>query len=417
MLRDHISKRRRFVPVARLDARNVRTLPATESATRTDYTDELLPGFVLRVSPSGARTFAVRYYFGGRVRRFTLGDVCVMGLAQARDEARRILARVAMGSDPQREKVEARKQREGALSFGDLGQRFMKENEARLRPNTRRQWTGILAREIKPAIGSLAPQNVTRGHVRDFVRKIAQDRPFMANRTFELVRRIFTWAVGEDLVPASPCVGLQKPAEERPRERTLSSDEIRAVWAALEAEDRIGDAVRLGFYTGARVSEILGLPFSEIDLAARLWTIAPERSKNGDAHPIALSPGAVSVLERLKATAAGEPYVFPSPSPGVGAVRSIQRCMWRITTHSGVTFQFHDIRRTVATGLASLGTPDHVIDAVLGHTPQKLKRTYNRYQPVREMHVALAAWSAELERVVDGRTGRGDVVVFARANT
>ncbi len=91
--------------------------------------------------------------------------------------------------------------------------------------------------------------------------------------------------------------------------------------------------------------------------------------------------------------------------------------MWRITTHSGVTFQFHDIRRTVATGLASLGTPDHVIDAVLGHTPQKLKRTYNRYQPVREMHVALAAWSTELERVVDGRTGRGDVVVFARANT
>src|SRR2546425_12037783 len=86
--------------------------------------------------PSG-----VRYYFGGRVRPFTLGNVCVMGLAQARDEARRILARVAMGSDPQREKVEARKQREGALSFGDLGQRFMKENEARLRPNTCRQWT------------------------------------------------------------------------------------------------------------------------------------------------------------------------------------------------------------------------------------------------------------------------------------
>src|SRR5713226_2727010 len=80
----------------------------------------------------------------------------------------------------------------------------MKENEARLRPNTRRQWTGILDREIKPAIGSLAPQNVTRGHVRDFVRKIAQDRPFMANRTFELVRRIFTWAVGEDLVPDCP---------------------------------------------------------------------------------------------------------------------------------------------------------------------------------------------------------------------
>jgi integrase len=59
--------------------------------------------------------------------------------------------------------------------------------------------------------------------------------------------------------------------------RTLSSDEIRAVWAALEAEDSLGDALRLGFYTGARISEVLGLPFSEIDLYAQLWTIAAER--------------------------------------------------------------------------------------------------------------------------------------------
>lgn len=403
------------MPVAKLDARNVRTLPAT-SGKRTDYTDALLPGFVLRVSPTSARTYAVRYYFGGRVRRFTLGDVCLLGLAQARDEARRILARVAMGNDPQAEKVAARRRREGALSFGDLGQRFMSDNEARLRPNTRRQWRGILDREVVPALGSLAPEKVTRGHVRDVVRRIAQDRPYMANRTFELVRRIFTWAVGEDLVPASPCVGLHKPADEKPRERTLSSDEIRAVWAALEAENRIGDALRLGFYTGARISEVLGLPFREIDLSAQLWTIAPARSKNGDAHPIPLSPLAVSLLERLKATSGSEPFVFPSPSLDGGPVRSIHRCMLRITARSGAAFQFHDIRRTVATGLASLGTPEHIIDAVLGHTPQKLKRTYNRYQPIREMRASLAAWSAELERIVAGKTTRGDVVPLVRVN-
>jgi integrase len=403
------------MPVVKFDARNVRTLPATDGR-RTDYTDELLPGFVLRVSPSSARTFGVRYYFEGRVKRFTLGDVCVVSLAEARDEARRVLAQVAMGRDPQGEKVAARKRREGALSFGELAQRFMKDNEARLRPNTRRQWAGILEGKIQPELGSLAPENVTRAHVRDFVRKIAQDTPYMANRTFQLVRRIFSWAVGEDLVPASPCVGFQKPAEERPRERTLSSDEISAVWAALEAEGRIGDAVRLGFYTGARVSEILGLPFAEIDFSSRLWTVTPERSKNGDAHPIPLSPAAVSVLERLRATAPGQPYAFPGPSPAAGAVRSIQRCMQRITRRSSVTFRFHDIRRTVATGLASLGTPDYIVDAVLGHTPQRLRRTYNRYQPVRETRVALAAWAAELERIVSGQTGRGDVVPLFRAN-
>lgn len=401
--------------IFRLDARNVRTLPAA-GGKRSDYTDAVLPGFVLRVSPTSARTFGVRYYFGGKVRRFTLGDACVLTVSDARDQARKILARVAMGGDPQGEKVEARKRRQGALSFAELGQRFLRDNEARLRPNTHRQWRGIFQREIVLALGGLGPEKVTRGHVRDFVRKIAQDRPYMANRTFELVRRIFTWAVGEDLVAASPCVGLHKPALERPRDRVLSSEEIRAVWAALEAEDRIGDAVRLGFYTGARISEVLGLAFSEVDFSAQLWTIASERSKNGDAHPIPLSLAAVSLLEHLKATADGERFAFPTPSPDGGPMRSIHGCMRRVTTRSGVFFKFHDIRRTVATGLASLGAPDFVVDAVLGHTPQKLKRTYNRYQPIRETRVWLTAWSLELERIVAGKAARGDVVPIARAN-
>jgi integrase len=90
--------------------------------------------------------------------------------------------------------------------------------------------------------------------------------------------------------------------------------------------------------------------------------------------------------------------------------------MQRITWRSGVTFRFHDIRRTVATRLASLGAPDYIVDAVLGHTPQRLRRTYNRYQPVQETRTALTAWSAELERIVAGQTGRGDVVPLLRAN-
>jgi hypothetical protein len=85
--------------------------------------------------------------------------VCVLSLADTREQARQILARAALGGDPQGEKVEARKRRQGALSFGELGRRFLRDNEARLRPN-----------------------------------RIAQDRPYMANRTFELVRCIFTWA-------------------------------------------------------------------------------------------------------------------------------------------------------------------------------------------------------------------------------
>jgi len=131
------------LPVVKLDARNVRTLPAA-AGKRTDYTDAVLPGFVLRVSPTSARTFGVRYYFGHRVRRFTLGDVCVLSLADAREQARQILARAALGGDPQGEKVEARKLRHGALSFGALGQHPMPLQTARNFNHLRDMWVSFL---------------------------------------------------------------------------------------------------------------------------------------------------------------------------------------------------------------------------------------------------------------------------------
>ena len=161
------------------------------------------------------------------------------------------------GQDPQQQKVaERRKRRAGVLTFTDLARRFMRENEARLAATTRYNWTNIIDSEIaRGSLGAMRPDEITRQDVREVTRRLAQDRPYWANRTFEVIRRVYTWAVSEDLVTATPCLGLRKPTPERPRERVLSSDEIRAVWSALEPEGVIGEAVRLVFYTAARRAE------------------------------------------------------------------------------------------------------------------------------------------------------------------
>lgn len=329
-----------------------------------------------------------------------------------------MLADVVKGDDPQQQKVtERRKRRAGVLTFTDLARRFMRENEARLAATTRYNWTNIIESEIaRGSFGAMRPDQIMRQHVRELVRRLAQDRPHWANRTFEVIRRVFTWAVSEDLVTSTPCLGLRKPTQERPRDRVLSSDEIRAVWAALEAEGVIGEAVRLAFYTAARRREVLDARWTEVDMAERLWRLPGARTKNREPHAVPLSAGALAVLARLRQVSGDTAWVFPSPAPGSEErpLRAVAKHMRRIVQRSGVALRLHDVRRTVRTRLAEMGVSENVAEAVLGHTPPRLVRTYNRHEPVPEMRAALEAWSARLDAIVDGTARLAEVVAFAR---
>jgi integrase len=407
------------VPIVRLDARNVAKLPAV-NGRRTEYRDELLPAFFLRVSPSGARTFGVAYNTpAAQRRRYTIGDVARTSLADARDVARRVLADVVKGEDPQQQKVaERRKRRAGVLTFTDLARRFMRENEVRLAATTRYNWTNIVDSEIaRGSLGAMRPEEITRQHVCELMRRLAQDRPYWANRTFEVIRRVFTWAVSEDLVISSPCFGLRKPTQEQPRDRVLSSDEIRAVWAALETEGAFGEAVRLVFYTAARRREVLDARWAEVDMGERLWRLPGTRTKNRQPHVVPLSTGALAVLARLQAVSGDSEWVFPSPAPGneERPLQAVAKHMQQIVLRSGVTYRLHDVRRTVRTRLAEIGVPENVAEAVLGHAMPRLVRTYNRHEPIPEMRAALEAWSSRLEAIVNGTARLAEVVAFARA--
>jgi integrase len=304
------------------------------------------------------------------------------------------------------------------LTFTDLARRFMCENEARLADTTRYNWANIIDSEIaRGSLGAMRPEEITRQHVRDLMRRIAEDRPYWANRTFEVIRRVFTWAVSEDLVLSTPCLGLRKPTLERPRDRVLSSDEIRAVWAALEPEGAFGEAVRLVFYTAARRREVLEARWTEMDLAERLWRLPGTRTKNRQPHVVPLSAGALAVLTRLRTASGDREWVFPSSAPRneERPLRAAAKQMRRIAERSCVTFRLHDVRRTVRTRLAEMGVPENVAEAVLGHALPRLIRTYNRHEPVSEMRAALEAWSARLDAMVNGTARLAEVVAFARA--
>jgi hypothetical protein len=198
------------VPV-KLTARNVMTL-SSQGRPRADYLDEVLQGFELRVSSENVRTFAVRYFRDGKVRRYTIGRTPPLSLADARDIGRRILGDVMKGGDPHAEKVAQRRKRsQRTQTFGSLCERFLDEARTKdnlpLRPTTLYNWCNIAKVEVLPVLGGTAPDAITRRDVRLLVEGIAVKRPYWANRVFELVRRVFSWAMEKDLVDASRVSG------------------------------------------------------------------------------------------------------------------------------------------------------------------------------------------------------------------
>jgi len=408
------------VPTVLLTAPNVRTLPAV-GGLRTDYRDTLQPGLELRVTAAGHRSYAVAYYRGRRHRRFTIGAALKVPLAKARAQAKRILARATLGEDPQAEKVAARQ----ASSVKGLGDAFLTKAKERVRPSTLALWTGILGHRVYPKLGSIAASEVTRADVRRLVEGIAIEAPVMANRTLQLLRAVYTWAVGRDLVRGSPCVGIERPAHEEPSDRVLSPKELVALMAALATtNDEGADVVWLLLYTGVRLRMVTGMRSEELedlgDERRALWTVPGGyhgRSKNRRAHQVPLVKPAIAIIRR-RLELHGDGLVFPNTEDGRRplAWRSAFVELLRDRTeqlHGAPvpTWTIHNLRHTMRTHLREqLSVSDDVAELILGHVRQGIAGVYNRAELLSERRAALKAWASWLVQLRTG--GRGKLLAM-----
>ena len=270
----------RVLPTLKLTAQNVPTFKASPEGRRAVYRDSLLPGLYLEVHPSGVRTFGVWYRVRGsrRAGRMTLGRYLagVYGLADARDDARDVLHSARKGADP----AEQRRRDREAGTFGDLVDAFLLDARGRLAPATFKEWERMARHGDLAGLRTRKPPEITRGDLIRLLDKVAQRAPYQANHVLAFVRRIFSWALSKDLVPATPCVGIVKPATEKPRTRAYTDNEVRTILAALDGGGKVCDAIRLVFYRGVRIEQALGAPWSEVDFDRQEWHIAGEDRKS-----------------------------------------------------------------------------------------------------------------------------------------
>jgi len=209
----------------------------TES-TREEIWDRNFGGaaFGVRVTRKGRKTFVLMYRQNGKLRRVSLGVYPQLGLSAARDEARKYLGELAIGEDP----VKKRRGR----TFEELADKFIRHypKQASLKKSTIREYERILKTELLPAWKDLPAKSINRGDVNELLDRIAFDReaPVMANRTLALASVMFNYGLDTDQfgIEFNPCVRIRKRIIEKPRERVLSYEEIKALWAELDKRRR-----------------------------------------------------------------------------------------------------------------------------------------------------------------------------------
>lgn len=409
-------------------------------AVRREISDGALPGLYLVVQPSGAMSWAVRYRFGNRPRKMTIGPYPVFTLAQAREAAGAALRAVSEGRDPGAEKLAKVAERSDVanLATAILDEFLQRYVRVKNRESTARDTSRFIDNEIRPKWKHRQIQTITKRDIVELLDGIVdRGAPVSANRVHAILRRFFNWAVERDIVQTSPVATVPAPTPEISRDRVLASDEIRLVWMAAERIGwPFGAMVKLLLLTGQRRDEVSRAVRAEFDLVAEnpLWTIPKERAKNGKAHVLPLSRQVVEILEGLPVVEGKAKLIFTTTgkTPISGFSRAKQNLddeMLAIARDEAVQrgddpemvevtpWRFHDLRRTAASGMASLGFPVHVVEAVLNHKSGQIKgvaAVYNRYDYADEKRQAVTAWASAVQDLV-GVESKGNVVTLRKA--
>ena len=373
--------------------RSVQAAKAKDGKRRYVW-DSKLPGFGLRIEPSGRKSFVVKYRFKGHQRMVTLASYPATSLAKARSKAHGIIGRAKVGEDPNQTDLVPSK----IGGFGvALETYFEKHCATATRENTAKEVERALRKEFLPLwrtrdIGDIAKKDIVS--VLDGI--LARGAPSAANHAFTYINHFFNWSVSRGLIETSPCQGLSSPAPKMSRDRVLTDGELSIVWHEAEkAPYPFNEIVRLLILTGQRRGEVTGMLWVHIDLDKRIWTLPPEATKNKREHIVPLSAPALRILETLPRLS--ETLVFPARGSSTNSFSGFSKAKRRLSQDCDIApWRLHDLRRTVATGLARLEVQPHVIERVLNHssgTISGVAAVYNRFQYLDEMRRALEKWS------------------------
>ena len=418
---------------------------------RVIHWDRTLPGFGLRITAKGAKSWVAMYRVNGKVVMETIGSLAkVPDIGDARDLARTSMRKAGAGTHPVEEKRVAAA-RSAANTVQAAIDRYLAEGgrsskNGPWKPKTAKEWRRIFTHDVLPRWGEQPLCEIVKADVLELINDKAATRErkrkgapsvgaaVQAGKMLTRLRTFFGWATANDLIRADPTAGVLRPAREAQRDRVLSDGEIAAFWTATRGLGYpFGPLFGLLLLTAQRETEVAGMRWSELDdpESPTVWTIPGARAKNGKPHIVHLSALAAEVITAVphiekqdllfsrtgKTAASG----FSSAKTRLDArmlqaLRVPTRGDWETETVELHPWVLHDLRRTATTGMAQLGIAPHIADRILNHqagTIRGIAAVYNRFQYLDERKVALEAWGQRVESLV--RPVPSNVVPLAAA--
>jgi integrase len=378
---------------------------ARPESERYELWDEALPGFALRVTPTGVKTFILRYRTKGGGRRapkrfVSIGRYGALTPDQARAEARTLLGNVAQGRDPAAELRKAEASSSNALQA--ICEKYLKRERKKLRTADWRE--KVLTRLVYPKLGARQIDDIKRSEIVRLLDDIEDENgPVMADRTLAVIRKIMNSHAGRSDDFRSPIV--KGMARTKPKERAgthvLSDDDLRAVWRAAEiSRDPFGIYVQFLLLTAARRTEAARMTRQEVTNGD--WVIPAARMKNKIEHAVPLSVDAKGVLAKVPMIGRNADTGFVFTTNGKTPISGFTKFKQNLDTASGVTgWKLHDLRRTCATLMNRAGIPPDHVDRALAHVVPGVSGVYNRHDYYDEKRRAFEALALQIRKILN----------------
>ncbi len=346
--------------------------------------DRTLPGFGLRIHPSGRKVWIVQARIEGRSRRIVIARHGEMELAEARRRARDMLARIRAGENPA-DDIQREKQTPTFRQFAD---EYLRRSDPHWKPSGRKTVRIYLKARILPAFGRMPLDRIGPEDVAAWFDAASRDKPGAANRALEILRammfRAEEWGLRER--GSNPCLGIAKNPRNRIA-RFLDTDELARLGRALDAHEarwpEAVAAIRLLALTGCRRSEVLNLRWRNIGADA----LNLEDSKTGP-RAVPLGKAARALIETLPGARDPDAFLFPRHAEGRG-IWILTNC-WRTACADAKLgrLRLHDLRHTAASQAVMAGENLPLVGKLLGH---RRHRTTAGYAHLDDAHLVEAA--------------------------
>jgi site-specific recombinase XerD len=422
----------------KLTKRVIDCLKADPEGRDVTYFDAEIRGFGVRVKPSGAKSYVLKYRNRfGQQRKFHIARVGDITPEQARDKATKLRGRIADGKDP----VNDRNSERNAVTVAQLCDEYLDAEKGRIKASTLAMDKSRINRHVKPLLGSKAVAGLTPADMEKFLRDvmagksvkaapktaategmakrprggIATGGSAVASRTLGMLGTILERAVRDGVLAKNPVRGIARPKDNE-RKPPFTFDTIATLGKTMreseeEGENEIGiRALRFLLLTGCRRMEALTLQWSTVDRQNRCLRFRDTKS-GAQIRPVGRA--ALDLLASFEPkTAKPIDYVFPGASKQ-GNFIGLPRVWARTCKRAGIEdVSIHGLRHWFASVATAMGYSELVIAGLLGHRVKGVTARYATAPDSALLAAADAVASSIANHLDDGTQADATVLPF-----